>query len=89
MNQDKHTAAKLAKAEMQKLWAEVDVLNRRIDYWRRVVNENCQHSEETVNRKYYHGGYDYVSEIAVTHTCDLCGKLLKSYNDPKHRGSHA
>ena len=32
MNHDKNTAAKLAKVEMQKLWLEVDILNRRIDY---------------------------------------------------------
>ena len=89
MNQDKNTAAKLAKVEMQKLWAEVDILNRRIDYWRRVMDDNCQHESESVYSKYYEGGYDYVSEIAVTHTCDLCGKLLKSYKDPNHKGSHA
>ena len=89
MNQDKNTAAKLAKVEMQKLWAEVDILNRRIDYWRRVMDDNCQHESESVYSKYYEGGYDYVSEIAVTHTCDLCGKLLKSYKDPNHKGNYA
>ena len=89
MNHDKNTAAKLAKVEMQKLWTEVDILNRRIDYWRRVMDDNCQHESETVHSKYHEGGYDYVSEIAITHTCDLCGKLLKSYNDPHHRGNYA
>jgi len=89
MNYDKHTAAKLAKAEMQKLWAEVDILNTRIDYWRRVMDDNCQHESESVYSKYHEGGYDYVSEIHITHTCDLCGKLLKSYSDPHHRGTYA
>jgi hypothetical protein len=89
MNQDKHTAAKLAKVEMQKLWAEVDNLNTRIDYWRRVMDDNCQHESESVLSKYHEGGYDYVSTIAITHTCDLCGKLLKSYNDQHHRGTYA
>jgi len=89
MNHDKNTAAKLAKVEMQKLWTEVDILNRRIDYWRRVMDDNCQHESETVHSKYHEGGYDYVSEIAITHTCDLCGKLLKSYNDPHYKGNYA
>ena len=89
MNHDKHTAAKLAKVEMQKLWAEVDILNTRIDYWRRVMDDNCQHESESVRSKYHPGGYDYVSEIHITHTCDLCGKLLKSYSDPHHRGTYA
>ena len=89
MNQDKQTVAELAKAEMLRLWAEVDVLNRRIDYQRRLLTTHCQHVSETVHRKYHEGGYDYVSEVIITHTCDLCGKLLKSYKDPNHKGSHA
>lgn len=89
MNQDKQTVAEIAKAEMTRLWAEVDNLNKRIDYQRRLLTTHCQHVSETITRKYYEGGYDHVSEVAVTHTCDLCGKLLKSYNDPNHRGSYA
>ena len=53
------------------------------------MDDNCQHESETVHSKYHEGGYDYVSQIAVTHTCDLCGKLLKSYNDPHHKGNYA
>ena len=89
MNQDKHTAAKLAKVEMTKLWDQVTILNKRIDYWRRVLDENCQHTDETVKEKYYNGGYDYVSSVHITHTCDLCSKVLKSYDDPNHKGSYA
>lgn len=89
MNQDKQTVAEIAKAELKRLWSEVDNLNKRIDYQRRLLDTHCQHVSETVHSKYYEGGYDYVSSIAVTHTCDLCGKLLKSYNDPRHKGSHA
>ena len=89
MNQDKQIVAELAKAEMLRLWAEVDVLNRRIDYQHELLHKYCQHVSETVHKKYYEDGYNYVSEIVVTHTCDLCGKLLKSYNDPNHRGNYA
>lgn len=89
MNQDKQTVAELAKAELIRLWTEVEVLNKRLDYQRRLLETHCQHISETVHRKYYSGGYDYVSGIAITHTCDLCGKLLKSYNDPHYKGTYA
>jgi len=89
MNQDKQNVAELAKAEMIRLWEQVDNLNKRIDYQRRLLDTHCQHVSETVKEKYYNGGYDYVSSVHITHTCDLCGKILKYYNDPHHRGSHA
>jgi len=89
MNQDKQNVAELAKAEMIRLWEQVDNLNKRIDYQRRLLDTHCQHVSETVLSKYYSGGYDYVSSVHITHTCDLCGKILKSYDDPHHRGSHA
>jgi len=89
MNQDKQIVAELAKAEMVRLWAEVDVLNKRIDYQRRLLDTHCQHVSESVRSKYYAGGYDHVSGITITHTCDLCGKLLKLYEDPHHRGTYA
>jgi hypothetical protein len=89
MDQDKENVAELAKAEMIRLWKQVDNLNKRIDYQRRLLDTHCQHVSETVLSKYYNGGYDYVSSIHITHTCDLCGKILRSYDDPHHRGSHA
>ena len=89
MDQNKDTAARLAKVEMQQLWDQVTQLNKRIDYWRQILDANCQHTSETVRSKYYEGGYDYVSTVHVTHTCDVCGKILKAYNDPNHKGTHA
>lgn len=89
MNHDKQLVAELAKAEMLRLWTDVDNLNKRIDYQRRLLDTHCQHVSESVRSKYHPGGYDHVSEIHITHTCDLCGKLLKSYSDPHHRGTYA
>jgi hypothetical protein len=89
MNQDKQNVAELAKAEMIRLWEQVDNLNKRIDYQRRLLDTHCQHVSETVLSKYHEGGYDYVSSIQITHTCDLCGKILEAYNDPHHKGNHA
>jgi hypothetical protein len=88
MDQDKQHVAELAKAEMIRLWEQVDNLNKRIDYQRRLINEHCQHVSVSVRSKYNSGGYDYVSSIQITHTCDLCGKILEAYNDPHHRGTY-
>ena len=89
MNQDKQIVAELAKAEMLRLWEQVDSLNKRIDYQRRLLTTHCQHVSETVKEKYFPGGYDDLSWVSISHTCDLCGKLLKSYSDPNHRGNYA
>lgn len=85
----KQLVAKLAKAEMILLWKQVDNLNKRIDYQRKLLKEHCQHVDVTVHSKYSESKHDRASQVAVTHTCNLCGKLLKSYNDPHHRGTYA
>ena len=88
MNSDKHYVAELAKGELTRLWDQVDNLNKRIDYQRRLITENCQHVDFSVRTKYNSGGYDHVSSVHITHTCDLCGKILKAYDDPHHHGTY-
>lgn len=89
MDHYKQDVAERAKAEMLRLWEEAETLNRKIDYQRRLLDTHCQHVDVAVRSKYVEGGYDRVSQIQITHICTLCNKLLKSYNDPHHKGSYA
>lgn len=49
----------------------------------------CTHPATKKDSQYHRGGYDYVSSVTITHTCVICGKVLKSYDDPNHKGYHA
>lgn len=89
MNPYKQLVAINAKIAMVALHEQSKVLERQISYQQRLVQENCQHVDTTTIRKYYEGGYDYVSSVIVTETCDLCSKIIASGNDPAHKGSHA
>lgn len=53
------------------------------------LDRKCTHPTIKVDSKYYEGGYDYVSSVKITHTCTLCDKIVKSYDDPTHQGMHA
>lgn len=65
----------------------------RIDLARKELidklERKCNHPTIHVQSKYFTGGYDHVSSVIITHTCTLCGKVVKSYDDPNHRGTHA
>lgn len=69
---------------------------KKIEYHEKCIAElqarlerRCTHPTVVTTEKYNGGGYDYVSSVRITKTCTLCDKVLESYDDPKHRGSHA
>lgn len=68
---------------------EVQRLNKEIDELQDKLVRNCTHPTAIKTEKYNSGGYDYVSSVVITHTCTICGKVLKSYEDPNHKGYHA
>lgn len=53
-----------------------------------TVQDLCPHPETRKEDKYYPGGYDFVSTIVISEYCKDCGKLLKYYDDPNHKGTH-
>jgi hypothetical protein len=53
-----------------------------------AVQEICPHPEVRKEDKYYPGGYDFLSTVVISEYCKDCGKLLKYYDDPEHRGTH-
>lgn len=89
MDYNKQLKAVDAKISMELLSTQIKELDDKMDTYRKVLESNCQHENTTRTEKYYNGGYDYVSSVRITITCDLCSKILQSYDDPKHRGSHA
>jgi hypothetical protein len=89
MDYNKQLKAVDAKISMELLASQVKELDDRMDSYRKVLETNCQHENTTKVEKYYDGGYDYVSSVRITVTCDLCNKILESYDDPKHRGYFA
>lgn len=82
---------------------ELVMLKYHIDQYDREINNikvarkelidklerKCIHPTVKIDSNYCSGGYDYVSSVTITHTCTLCGKIVKSYDDPNHRGTHA
>lgn len=89
MDLNKHLIAINAAIALKELNTEREELRSKVDRQRDILERNCQHPDVTKSSKYYEGGYDYVSSIMITHTCDLCHKVLKYYDDPSHKGSHA
>lgn len=65
-----------------KINRDVEELNKR---WA-GLQERCDHPTIKVKDEYFSGGYDYVSEVRISHICTICDKVLKTYNDPKHKG---
>jgi hypothetical protein len=57
------------------------------DRWE-LLRKRCSHPTIRIDREYNRGGYDYVSSVTITHKCTICDKVLKSYDDPNHKGSH-
>ena len=52
------------------------------------LQQKCPHTTYSVDRTYFSGGYDYVSSVSIVEKCTFCKKVLKHYDDPKHRGYH-
>lgn len=53
-----------------------------------TLQKQCDHPTVKIDQSYHSGGYDYVSSVIITHTCTICDKVLKSYEDPKHKGQY-
>jgi hypothetical protein len=82
--------------EILKLKDSIEVIQNRINSdtetiyeWRRNLQKQCPHPTSKTDSKYYEGGYDYLSSVRITVTCSICNKILKSYDDPKHKGMHS
>lgn len=54
--------------------------------WIKKLQNQCPHPTSATTKKYYGGGYDYLSSVRVTVTCTICEKILEAYDDPKHQG---
>jgi hypothetical protein len=67
----------------------IEVLQKEIDEQQTELERKCTHPTYKEDRHYTEGGYDYVSVSSITHTCTLCGKVIKSFTDPGHKGSFA
>lgn len=52
------------------------------------IASKCTHPAMIKTEKYHSGGYDYQSEVRITEMCSICSTVLKSYSDPKHKGSY-
>lgn len=83
--------------EILKLKNTIDIVQARIIADKEFVAKYCKelqnlctHPTVTTTRKYYGGGYDYLSSIRITTKCTftLCEKILETYDDPKHQGQH-
>lgn len=53
-----------------------------------TLKEQCTHPTTETTEKHCRGGYDYVSSIVITKTCTICRKVLESYDDLTHKGTH-
>jgi uncharacterized coiled-coil protein SlyX len=73
---------KIAKKreEINKLAAERDLLIKEL-------SKKCSHPIYKETRDYYPGGYYDRSSVTINHTCTICGKVLKSYDDKNHYGT--
>ena len=71
MHPYKQQVAENAKKEIESIRDEIALLDKKLGYQYELLNSNCQHVHETVNRKY----------DSVIHTCELCSKILKYYNE--------
>lgn len=61
----------------------------RVNYFRKLVTDNCQHVETSPKRSYFSGSYYDKSSVTLWDECDLCGKRLNERDDPNHYGSYA
>lgn len=69
---------------------------KEIEYRKKCIAElqdklerNCTHPTTKTEEKYSSGGYDYVSSVHIIKTCTICDKVLESYDDPNHKGTHS
>ena len=67
----------------------ITIANKRLEEMWAQLRKQCTHPTTVTSEKYYSGGYDYISSVVITVTCTLCDKILKSYDDPKHKGCHS
>lgn len=68
---------------------EVERLNKEIDELQNKLVKKCDHPTTVTTEDYREGGYDYTSCVIITQKCTICDAILKSYYDPKHKGSYA
>lgn len=73
----------------KKLAKQLDKLNQEYAALTIDIESVCPHPTTIKDSHYSRGGYDYVSSVTITIRCSICNKTLKSYDDPKHMGTHS
>ena len=71
----------------KKLAKKIETLEKEYDELAMNIETICPHPNVVKTEHYSKGGYDYLSSVTITISCSICNKTLKSYDDPKHRGS--
>ncbi len=70
------------KKDIKRLEGEVQELQLKLE-------RLCTHPTIVKTTHYTSGGYDYVSEVTIAERCITCDKVVKTYKDPNHKGTHA
>lgn len=68
---------------------EVERLNNEIEELHNKLLKKCDHPTTTTTENYVSGTYNDLSYVLITQKCTICDAILKSYYDPKHKGSYA
>lgn len=74
--------------DIDNLREEASAKNNLANTWEASLRAKCAHPTTKTDRHYSPGGYDYVSSVTINVYCTICGKSLKTYDDPKHKGYH-
>lgn len=78
----------ILKAQIAENNARIEALTKETLSVLDELRKKCPHPTQKTDRHYSSGGYDYLSSVTVTQTCTICGKVIKSYDDPNHHGTH-
>ncbi len=81
--------AKNLYASSKKLGEQALKLAKEAHNIKTKAQKLCTHPTTTKDSQYHRGGYDYVSSVTISINCAICGKNIKSYDDPNHKGYHS
>lgn len=83
------TSLVMDKYHINKKQEEIAWLNKEIEELQKGLERKCTHPTIITTSQYFEGGYYDKSNVVITKTCSLCGKIVTSYDDPNHQGSFA
>lgn len=67
-------------SQQQILNLRVSGLRKRIEDHKRELTAICKHENVNETNRYYGGSYDEQARTFYTHTCVICGTVLKEWN---------